>query len=176
MLGYFEGGKVERYLNRAWYPFNDTELFKVDRSTSYNRVYLMDESGPCRYIWTFLPKDWREACAFIGASEDSLPKELKGWTKTGNDVRGNPILSMTDAMEKLQNGYMEWYDCSDGFFRREAKYLVLRFAEIHGEKNRYDEHAIYNRKCPFAFSVALSTKAFKKMFPGVQPEKENELW
>lgn len=179
MLGYFERGKVERYYDRAWYPFNDTELFKVDRSTSYNRVYLFDELGPCRYIWTFLPHDWREACAFVGASEDSLPKELKGWTETCNSVRGNPILSMTDAMEKLQNGYMEWYDCSGGLIRREAKYLELRFAEIHGgdQRNRYDEHAIYNRKCPFAFSVALSAKAFKKMFPGVRlPEPKEELW
>lgn len=87
-----------------------------------------------------------------------------GWTAHRNEKYGNSILNMTDYMEDLQNGYMCFYDYYFGMCRKPDEYLTEQLEKLTG-KRFPEDYAIYNTRNPFMFSVALSSRAFKKMFP-----------
>lgn len=176
-IGHLENGKlVQRHYDRGYFPFNDIHNYKIDWTTSRNDAYMHDDNGVCRYRWDFFPSDWKKACEFIEIEEDELPKELKGWTNIRNEKYGNSILSMTDYMEDLQNGYMCFYDAYFGMSRNCSDYLNEQLKKLHGNGHRIfaDEYAIYNRANPFEFSIAFSPRAFKKMFPNTIPNKKEE--
>lgn len=176
-IGHLENGKlVQSCYDRCYFPFNDIHNNKIDWSNSWKRAYMHDDMGVCRYRWNFLPDNWKEACDFIEIDESQLPKELKGWTCNRNEKYGNSIISMTDYMEDLQNGYMCFYDYYFGMCRDASEYLKNKLNELHGNGYRIfpEEYAIYNRKYPFEFSIAFSPRAFKKIFPGAVPIKLDE--
>lgn len=174
-IGEFRDGKItQRYYEKFYFPFNDIHNSKIDFSTSWNNVYLHDEKGVCRYVWDFRPDNWKAACDFLEIDESELPKELKGWTHRRNEKYGNSILSMTDYMEDLQNGYMCFYDYYFGMCRDASDYLTKELQKLHNTEHRRmfpEEYAIYNREYPFEFSIAFSPRAYKKMFPGATPIK-----
>lgn len=174
-IGWYRGGKIEdaMYGRKYFFPFNDINNNKIDWSTSRRRVYMNDDMGVCRYNWNFMPTDWKEACDFIGIDESELPKELKGWTAHRNEKYGNSILYMTDYMEDLQNGYMCFYDYYFGMCRKPDEYLTEQLEKLTG-KRFPEDYAIYDTRNPFMFSVALSSRAFKKIFPGAKAQKINK--
>ena len=172
-IGYEDKGKVsQEYWRKQYFPFNDMNNYKVDTSTYRNRAYLKDDMGICRYTYTFWPKDWKSACEFIGINEEELPKEMKGWTLERNEKYGNSILDMTDYMEDLNNGYMCFYKYYFGMCVRPSEYLKEKLTLLK-RKHEYnivhpDDYAIYDRQNPFAFSIAISSRGLKKLYPGAE--------
>ena len=159
-----------RYLNGIYYPFNDLKNIKFIGKSHWSRPEaLCDENGQCRYIWTFRPQNWIEACLFLEIDESELPKEMIGWTRRQNDECGNPILYMTDKMERLQNGFMSFYHFYHSMCVRASEYMSELFEKKIGKIKHIHsmgDYAIYDRSNPFGFSIAMSRKTFKKVYPG----------
>ena len=164
IVGYGYEGSPE-YFKGIFYPFNDMNNLRFAKRTFSKPEYLCDENGVCKYLWTFTPNDWIEACLFLEIDESELPKEIIGWTKAQNSVYGNPILSMCDNMESLQNGFMSIYDFYHGMCISPSEYMEKLFEEKTG-KNKYciNDYLIYARQNPLGFSIAMSNKTYKKTF------------
>lgn len=164
IVGY---GYISRpeYFRGIFYPFNDLSNIRFDGRRWAKTEMLWDNRGQCRYSWTFEPRNWIEACLFVGIDESELPKEMIGWTRSQNQEYGNSLLDRTDKMERLQSGFMSFYDYYHSMCVSESEYMGELFRKKYGEAARIDDKVIYDRKNPFGFSIAMSRRTFKKLFP-----------
>lgn len=100
---------------------------------------------------------------------------MKGWTLERNEKYGNSILYMTDYMEDLNNGYMCFYKYYFGMCAIPSEYLQEKLTLLK-RKHEYNivhpnDYAIYDRQNPFAFSIAISSRGLKKLYPGAAVKK-----
>lgn len=97
---------------RDFLPFNDISNVteKDSRSSTRNYrsgvAYLRDEDGMCNMRIEWAPRHVDEICRILEVTEAELPKELRGWNKDHNYCAGNSLLSITDPLQTLQNGYV----------------------------------------------------------------------
>ena len=57
-----------------------------------------DTGNTCNLLFIFRPRDWKGIEHLLGRE---VPKIIKGWNKNGHDYSGNPLLDITDAVEKI---------------------------------------------------------------------------
>lgn len=165
--------KMNHYI---FYPFNDLSNVKPHGQGWQKDLVLYDEGGICRYCFTFHPETWLEAAEFLEVDESIFPKELRGWTKRENSVCGNSILEMTDQMEGLNNAYVLMPDITASYYYNPGNSLQDKYGFINDmlykKYNKkiswYWDVIKYNYRNPFEFSYSLSTRMFKKFFPGAE--------
>ena len=172
-IGHLDYSKVN-YRNDVYFPFNDITNYRITSKARYWKdMSLCDDNGLCRYVWTFRPESWIELCLFLEIDESELPVEMIGWTERANSVYGNDILSMCDQMEYLNTGFHSLYDALR--YGRDENIIRKLFEEKTGKITQLlYQYIIYNSDNPFSFSIGMSRKTFKKLYPGIETRKEKE--
>jgi len=107
------GGSELQRTSNDFLPFNNPDLLvEKGSATWYRTLYLKDERGLCTMVFDWDPYDIDEICRVLEIGEEDLPKEMRGWSRNKNTRVGNSMLSVTDPLTSLQNGYTNsgWYN------------------------------------------------------------------